>query len=372
MAIGIVRRPGYATLVAKATFRFDPTRDEQAAELAPEPLPLVAARQSSARGAVAGELATPHDLVTARPWVDVLVIGHAYADVGRERIDAALALPGFTRCFATVSGAAERMPLTSGFVCTLDGEIAPPVGPAGPWPTPPVNARLPVEGQSFACPEQRVDRLAADATLEIDGLCAGGGKRRVSLPGLAPWMMVDGELGSERVSLSCDGLILDTDAATIAVTWRAQVPVLRDSTELTRVVCSLENEAAPRPPEVILRDLVRGEFSYAWEESDVKVGALHLTAEEQAQLEVARLETWQSGTEPLLPIESYTAVAATLARGDVDRAEVLRRYDLDEQKWLVEERAWLERIAASAAGGDPSLVLRYGELFVKAKGAPSS
>ncbi len=189
----------------------------------------------------------------------------------------------------------------------------------------------------------------------------------VRVPRIVPIVFADSAYRSVAVLVDRGAATFDADEQRLFVTFRGRVDGFLRPSDLVRLVVSLERVDALRSTERILRDLVRGTFSFAWETHDVAAGRMELSREEEARLVLARFETWEGGVEPGLSLEDYATTAARLALATEAKATVLACHELDEHGWLVEERAWLERLAEAAAGGDVSLVVRYGDLFVQAK-----
>jgi hypothetical protein len=73
--------------------------------------------------------------------------------------------------------------------------------------------------------------------------------------------------------------------------------------------------------------------------------------------------------EPRIALTRYAQISAELAEEPAARARVLARHDFDDRTWLVEERAWLEHIAAAAASGNDQLAIQYGAAYREAEDA---
>lgn len=299
-------------------------------ELARGQLPLSLDRPSALPGAAPGELAYPSDLVPPKRAVDVVVTGHAYALLPAAHIDAALRAGGLARAFSvSAASAAERIPLSSAYL-----RVAAPAS-------------------------QRVARLEADAVLELDGLSPGGGRCALALPGIRPRAVVEAE-HDDVVELACDTLWIDTDTTTVVLVWRGEVP-LAGPRAAKRIVVWIDRPGEPRTAAEVHRSLARGRFSFAVEQEDL---AGKVEPPDPALLTMARYEAWSETPEPTISLEAYAVLSATLAEKRGDRAELLARHDLDEDGWVVEERAWLERMAEAAGRGDGSLAEAYGTSFV--------
>jgi hypothetical protein len=245
-----------------------------------------------------------------------------------------------------------------------DGARAAAVGPLRPAVE--RRAEHPVDfdfaAYSCASPQQRAAQLGPGDALELAGCLRDEVVWRARLPTLAPRVLVELEDGGERASsLALDTVWIDADRRVVVLAFRGSVDVAVD--DVARVLL----EGAPDGDDEALarlrRELPRAVFLHAVREED-------FTREPPPEdaLRLAKLEAWADAPpEPELPLERYAELAATLAEEREPRAEVLARYDLDEEAWLLEERAWLERVAQAAMDGEDTLALELGRLLAEAR-----
>ena len=418
LPVGVVRWPGERiSIVVKATLTY--TRPAlgagsvaiETAAVASQQEPLSLGRRSRLPGAGREELAYPSDFVPWRPNADVLLHGHAYAGEPSARIDARVSVVGdagagggwtpLARSFSVAGEPAERLPLSLAALRGPDG-VSPidPVGPRGPEPVEEVEERaeedgptvslgsgaqeagaarpggedrgfyavdapLRMGGLSFAAPAQRCSAIPSDAVIELAGLSPGGGGRLVQLPGLSPHVILETPWVDRPIEMVCDTLWIDTDRELVVLVWRGQAHVTGGGRHVQRIVVSLERDSAPRPREERERALARGGSSHALEAADL---AAPMPAPDP-MLALEKYARWEEPVEPSLPLERYAAVAAELGERREPRREALERHGLSEDDWMLEERAWLEKMGDAAMRGDDALATRYGALFVAAQEA---
>jgi hypothetical protein len=226
----------------------------------------------------------------------------------------------------------------------------------------------------YACApiEQRARALTPSARIELEGLARGGGLRTVELPGLAPRATVeDPWRGVREVPLTLDTLWLDVDRELIVTAWRGDVEVIENGREIDRIVAWLDRAAEPRSFERILPLLQRGHVSYARRAADCEPAADPVPDDDDL-LRMHRFRCWRSAApEPTLPIADYARISAELCEcgTPVERTAVLERHGLDDPRWIVEERAWLEKLGRSGLDGDVSMAALYSVHFVRAQDA---
>lgn len=371
------------TVVVKVTFSFAPARVglSGVAVIAPEQEPLslgVPAPDAP------DEAIYPHDLIPRKGAADVILAGSAFAEPPSARIHGSLAVGQVSRSFVVhAASASARIPLQAGGVRPPRSEAATRVGAARRSARPRLDGdRCPDEGPrihdagfsyfayNVAPPEQVSGWIAPDAVVELEGLSPDGA-RRFQLPGLAPVVLVDarGDLAAE-VELACDTLWIDTDRELAVLVWRGHVEVSSPrAPEVERILVALEPHAAPAPAGEVRRKAARGRVSMAAEEEELSHGPV--TEAEEDRLMIARYELWGSARapDPQMPLGDYARISAELAEQREPRADTLRRHGLTEDAWVVEERAWLEAMAASASRGDATTVVAYGQLYVAAQDA---
>lgn len=378
LPVGVLRwrrRGPRWTVIVKLTLDFDPPETAGAvvrAKPSADQVGIGAPVPSDAPGARAEDLHLPADFAPAKVGADLLVVGHAFSAEATHRIDVRIAAPGLGRSFALIAGApAARLPLSRAYLRAADGVS--PADPVGPRATPRFEEGTSV-GKDFdfsifasAWPQQRLRALAPDARIELSGLCEGGLAMVLELPGLAPRVVADaGEAGRRPIELACDTLWLDTDRRRVILTWRGQLDLgLIPGRQLEGLLVSLESSSAPREETEVRRELQRGHFAHAVEPGDLPGVP---PAPSATDLAIARYSTWESeAPEPRIPLAKYAQISAFLAEQVEPRKAVLLAAGLDEDRWVVEERAWLEKMADDAVHGDGSVAARYGEMFVAAQ-----
>ncbi len=360
------RDPQRAVVIAKLSLVM--TEGDTAA-IAPEPTGPCLDQPSRLAGAAEGELHYASDFVARRDGVDVLLVGHAQAPAASARIDVRLAVAGMARTFCAFAGApAPAIPMTSAFVRAADtGSPAEPPGPRRVERAPSGEDDLAAARSAPA--GQRLAALTSTATIEIMGVSRTAPVRTVRLPGLsarARWWP-GGDADDVEVPLACDTLWIDADAGRLVLVWRGPLTLVRADPAEARLLAWVEHEAEPWEVAAIEALRVDGALSFAVESRDLEPGA---AAPDPAELVLARhAVAWRAAREPELTLAEYAGVSAELAERREPAGEVLARYGLDEHRWAVEERAWLERLGQAAADGDASLALEYGALFVAAQDA---
>lgn len=357
-------------LILKAAMSF--AEGDEARLIAPPP-PCFA-RASELPGAAPEELAYPSDYVPERDGADVLLHGHAYAELPSPRIEAAIAVADVRRSLTLVAGGpAAALPLSAAYLREADGQR--PAPPAGPVATPlasglHVRELLP-DRYASAAPGQRAASLQADAVIEMTGLSRRARRRVVRLPALAPQAVAVSRSGEDvPFELRCDTLWIDTDREELVLVWRGAIPLAGDAAagSLARIDVWMEATAEPRSTDDVRQQLQRGHFAYAREEDDAAGGELPPPIPED-ELREAKLSLWDQSPEATLPMERYAQISAELQEKREPRAETLRRHGLDEDGWGLEERAVMEGLAAAAMGGDAAPANAFGLLFLAAQEA---
>lgn len=215
-------------------------------------------------------------------------------------------------------------------------------------------------GVNFATLSQRSVRIDNDAEILLEGLVPGGEPCRLELGGHVPRISAETFAARFWVDMELDTVLVDTDEERIEVVWRGQVPSSADSIE--RLVVSLEpDDDELRPLIDVYRDLQRGHFFFAAEAEPPEPDAAG-----EILLQAARYSTWDLTPNPSVSLEDYIAVAAQLSAQPTSRGEVLQQHGFDEDGWLLEERAWLERVADASSNGDDAFVDKYGYLLQQA------
>lgn len=356
--------PPRLVIIVKATFHYG----DGELQWAKDQEPIGRGQESALPGAAPGELAAPTDFVPCKAGVDVLVTGHAFADRPADRIEGAVRVAGWSRPFTARAGAPSRsVPLSSTYL-SLDQRL-------GPVEAARHDERVPYpEDASFdefnAAPaERRLPDLAPDATITLEGLAPGRARLDLRLPGIAPIVTIDGAGDPDRaVLMRCDTLWIDTDREILALVWRGAAAIAGGAPDVARIVVSVEPRGAERAPEDRLAALQRGRLGFAVREQDLTGEAPPIGDVEEATLNIARYRTWASkAPPPSLPLAEYAQLAALLAEQPDARSTTLARHGLDEDRFMIEERAWLERMARAAGDGDATLADEFGKLHAEAR-----
>lgn len=313
------------------------------------------------------------DFVPEKMYSEIQIVGHARSARPTALIQGAVQAPELLLLFAArAAREATEVPLAAPYL-KLEG-AGERLGPhRDPGRYGHADQAYPddlhAERMNSAAPSLRMPlgTLPSDATLRLTGLTPDGEPWPVALPGLEPVVTADTSWGtSTPVEMALDTLWLDADTWRLELVWRGKVEVLESEGEIHRLVVSMEKKDAARHDEARLGDCQRGVIVFATTEDDLHEGVMPPT--EDVRLELARYGTWGAAApEPRIPLEDYARMSAEMGEAPDKRAVVLERNGLTEDKWFVEERAWLERFAFDAMGGNSALAERYGELFVAAQ-----
>lgn len=313
------------------------------------------------------------DFVPRKPCVDVGLVGHARGAPGAEDVPVAVRVlrpsgePVIDRRIGVVRAGA---PLSAPQI----GPVERPGPRAARFREDENDDVASFDGCSSASPGLRGRRgsVPPDARIEVAGAGASG-VAQIDLPGLVVVVTVDLVEGDERtVEMFLDTIWIDLDDGRIELVHRGDLPLPgRDLAVVERVVVSIERAEARRDPIWRQADTQRGHVSWAATERDGGKEPRH--DRENPTLIAARYRTWASvAPEPRVPLPTYTRIAAELAERPADRAEVLRRHDFTEDRWMVEERSWLERIAKESLAGEHALAATYAALYEEAQAALAS
>ncbi|MFO0588479.1 MAG: DUF2169 domain-containing protein [Polyangiaceae bacterium] len=372
------------SIVVKATYSY--ARCEAPGDLpvfADEPEGLALDVPSALPNAAVGEIAYPSDFVPAKSGVDVLITGHAFSERPLPRLPAAVRVGAMARSFevepevvsakAPLIAASIRAPKGEGgalaglgMALGANSQSAPPVGPT---PTPVLLEEYPVdfdyERFRRAAPAQRMTRIRGHEEVMLTGLSERAPNRRFRLPKARPvaWTDTDDSRGIP-LDLTCDTVWFDTDREVLVMVYRGQrfVDDL-DLAGVTRITLALEDPGEEVKFEELGDDLARGAFELAVELSDFD---LDEPPPPEPSL-FSRYEMWEKKVDPTISLERYAIIAAALAEGAPPRAETLRSHGFDEEGFLLEERAWVTRMAETALTDEGALAKRFGELFVDAQ-----
>lgn len=316
------------------------------------------------------------DFAPHKPRADVLVVGDAFTDppVPRSEIPISIAVGSFSRAARVIPEVASaRAELRKDNVFAradmAEEAILPSDIPEELARQRTFFSRFDYSAFNVAPPAQRRGYFEASEPARLGGLSARG-ELLFTLPRARPRILVlfrGGVPGSElRVVADTMLILAGQDEIVLVYRGMAETPGLG---MVNRICLTLAEEGERDPWRDIFRSAARGAFTMnAWQEN---LSRAPVGQEEEARLEAARMDyaTRHAPPEPTLSLEQYAAISAELAEQREPRADVLARHDLDEHRWLLEERGWLEGMAGRAMAGDGSLAARYGELFVAAQDA---
>ncbi len=334
-----------------------------------EPLSLPV--PSTLVGAMEGDLAYPGDFVPRKNEVDVLITGHAHAQHPTGQIQGALYVGAVTRTFAVAtSGAATILPLTAPYLRGPDGFSS--TDPLAARGVPPIEDEHPTDFDysvyNAAPTAQRTADLKPGTKIYLRGLSPSAEYIEAVLPTFAPnAVLVSVHQSYIPVPLRCDTLWLDTDRSVAVFVYRGDVQIVPpDVFDLRHIVVWLDEPKQKRSVENVRRDLPRGVFGFTVAAEDLAGGG---APGDPAEIDLVRYSTFDVSPQPTITLEQYATISAELAEARWKRDEVLRRHKLDEDLWLLEERAILGGMADAAAKQDTTDALRYGELFISAQDA---
>lgn len=324
------------------------------------------------------------DFAPFKAEVDVTVVGHARAPKASPASSLSLrVLSGMSELLLVTSAAvragapAAMIPLAAPYIAGSWAGAASRMGPAsethkflGGFVDDDTDPRL------FQCasPEMRIvgKKLRGDEQLVSIGIFEGGIPapdgasfldRTFQLPGVYPVVTYDASEEARPVEVMLDTIALDSDSNVVTLSWRGTLGPFHNPDELRRVVLSMERLAIERSAPDRLADTQRGSVRFAWNEDDAKAG--RAPPEEDPILEMHKFMTWgETAPEPRVPIERYALVSAELAEWPDKREETLKRHGFKEERYLLEERCWLERFASDAVDGHGELAAYFGDLFV--------
>lgn len=175
------------------------------------------------------------------------------------------------------------------------------------------------------------------------------------------------------VDMELDTVVVDVDRRELELTWRGIVTTLNDESDLDRILVGwLSDEEMADPKlgwDALLRELPHGWFEHAWMFADAEAGSAPPPLEGD-ELERARMQSWSHPHPPAprLELEQFTTIQAELVEAREPRAQTLQRHGLDEYKFGLEERAWLDRIAGESrlGEGQPPIAQQYARAMTEA------
>jgi hypothetical protein len=368
------------SLILKSTLRYardpdaapPPPDTVELARLDPDPMPLSLEQPSIQPDADPDEVYYPCDFVPRKSGVDILVVGNAYASEATQSIEGQIAVGGWGRFFAVEGDEPARaQPLYTNNLQPAGDSFGEPMGPMHQpafEPDRTHDEQFDFRGYNSAAPRNRAQIVPPDARIRLVGLSAAAPERIVQLPGYVVRARAEsGAFGDKELELVCDTVWIDTELERIVLVWRGDFELTNEVRELARFVVALEPKDHERTWPERLRYCQRGLVHYAVREADLAPGAEPIPVHDWT-LQAARYQTWGSpAPEPVLPLDSYALIAAELSEWPDKRKETLERHDLTEDRWTVEERGWLEKMAARAQEGDARLAGAYSDKFMAAQ-----
>jgi hypothetical protein len=360
------------TAIVKITY----TLGEEGLALAKEQRPLVALPPE----AMPLEERRPYDFAPYKPRADVIVIGDtAYAErpTPQREIPVRFSVGSLSRSVRVIPEApAARARLGDRNVLSSHEDAITSIGPRFIEESV-LTRRVFLEDFDYSVhqlaePSQQRDELAPGEPVKIAGLFPHG-EVELTLPREIPRVLVffKGSMPRAELDMVADTLLIDAVREEIVLIYRGLIALPRPGS-VDRFCVALAPARAGRKFAEILRSAARGSFTIT--ACPENLDPSPASPEEADDIARVRYDfaTQPEPPEPTMPLEQYTAISAELAEQREPRADVLERHDLDEDRWMLEERAWLETIASRAMAGDGTLAVRYGELFVAAQDALAS
>ncbi len=351
---------------------------EEGDTLAPAPAPAMRLDLASRFSGASELLDHASDFALYKQATDVVIVGHAYASSASDTLPISVRIDSaqnenllFQTAVLRAGAPATQLPLIGPYLSPAWGGTITRLAPSRNelrfvrgHPTPGSDPDL----FQAAPPEMRIDRArATDAhRLCTTGLFArhAGREQTLLLPRLAPVITCDvGDLEALPVPAFLDTIAIDSDSGAVTLTWRATWCLVTGPDSLRRFVVSLERVGQERSPGERLSDAQRGSVRFAWTEEDAQKGTPPPT--DDPTLELHRHLTWgEVAPEPRITLERYALISAALAEWPDKRAHTLEQHGFDEERFMLEERCWLERFAADVTNGQGALPMLYGDMFV--------
>ncbi len=202
----------------------------------------------------------------------------------------------------------------------------------------------------------------------------------VHLPRFTPRVLID-PVQSGRpqfdVEMQLDTVVVDSgdNALEVELTWRGMFQVYQGVEDVDRVLLGFASDEQMKTRDegwaFLLRELPYGQFDHAWLYEDARVGTPPRPLS-PAEVKAARYRVWNypMSPEPRLPLETLNTIERTFAERREPRQDTLARYNLDEQFFAIEQRAWLEkRVRESNTGNAQAAVAEH---FDAARALPAS
>lgn len=225
----------------------------------------------------------------------------------------------------------------------------------------PIQRPLALDGDSADLVAPKGSDVASGSSVVVP---AADGRFVVELPAQGPRLFRAAPSAEEagpawvlvELPLRRDDARVDPATALAEIVWRG---VVVDAAALGLLVVAVEDDRAA--------DRLVDELARARPHVVVEAATPDPTLDDAALAE-ARAALWEvPAPAPRTTIAAYARVAAELAERREPAAQTLARHGLDEERWMLEERAWLEAIAAAAERGDATLAGELGEHFTAAQ-----
>lgn len=334
-----------------------------------------------ARAAQASPLRRPVDFIPMKPETDVALLGHVeLTGAEGQPIEATATLLVGGRPTELVLGASApgRVPLAPPhlrWLQTADGSsaVAPRETHDGAEHGFEHEPDFAYEG--YQCAHRWLLRSKVAESTEVSLRLQGRALLELAVPPLSPRVMIDPtQIGSVTpIEMDLDTVIIDADRSELELTWRGMIPALNDESDVERVIVGWSSDADMDDPlkgwDALLRELPHGWFEHAWLFADAESGHAPPALEGDALLQ-ARLQSWSHPHPPAprLQLERFATIQAELAESREPRADTLTRHQIDEYRFGLEERAWLDRIAGDVrtGGGELPIATQYAAAVVLA------
>lgn len=335
-----------------------------------------------ARNPQADALRRPVDFVPMKELVDVILVGNVA--VGRSappnqpfRAHAKLKLAGVETAFELSADRPGRVPLSRPSLRLVQSDDESDVGPRNVYDGADRGfmhrAKFPWETAQAGHPLLFREEVPEGARVTLELMMPKSSDKELAfdfeLPSVTPQILIDpSQAGRDEfdVAMRLDTIVVDADTSAVELIWRGMFETYTGVGDVNRMTLGWATEDSMADPEQawpsILRELPHGEFHYVWYFRDAAAGVPPpaLTAKE---LKVERMRTWTYplSPEPRIDIEELARLQARLAERREPRAETLKRFNLDEDRFAIEQRAWMERVGEQArvTGGRPPLDKRY-------------
>ena len=369
-AVGIIRwkfeQEQRLTIIVKAALDIS----EASATFVEEPALLSADVPHTHPAAQPDELWYPSDWVPRKAEADVLLCGHLHCTRPEGRIDGTFRFGVLSRDFAGLTATpATKIPLLKTYLRGRDG-MSPARATAAPA-SPPLekyDEGTEMKVHNAAPIEWRTSMLSADGIIELVGLSPDGPSRTISLPGLAPRLIIDAAYQQTiEFDPPCDTIWIDTDERRAVMVWRDVIEL--DPRHVDRIFVSLESMDQPTDFGDLRRLIPRAPLQLAVEHDQPDPNPVD--EDEEHIILMARYEALccEGGVDPTITLEEYANISAELSESKdaKERGAVLEKHKFSEEMWMLEDQGWLTRMANAAEKGDGSLSVDYSEYLLVAK-----